>query len=53
MELIYIIVAIIFLIICYYVFYKKETFINRKFENFNGDDLNIHKENDLNVNTIE
>ena len=45
----YIIIGLIILIACYFIFIKKETFINRKLENFNGDDLNIHINNDLNV----
>ena len=49
MEPIYIILCFLFLLICYSIFFKKETFINRKLENFSGDDLNIHKYDDLNV----
>ena len=43
----------IILAICYYIFYRKETFINRRLENFNGDDLNIHKNDDLNIQQEE
>ncbi len=50
MEPIYIIVFFVFLIICYFIFFKKETFINRKLENFDGDDLNVHYEENLNTN---
>ncbi len=49
MEPIYILVFIAFLLICYYIFFKRETFINRKLEKFNGDDLNVHMNDDLNV----
>jgi hypothetical protein len=45
----YILFAAIILVVSYIIFYKKETFINRKLENFNGDDLNVHKYDDLNV----
>jgi hypothetical protein len=37
------------LLICYFIFYKTDTFINKKLENFNGDDLNIHMNDDLNI----
>ncbi len=49
MEPIYILIFCVFLFICYLIFYKRETFINRKIENFNGDDLNVHMNDDLNV----
>ena len=45
----YILFVLIVLVISYFVFYKKETFINRKLENFNGDDLNVHRNDDLNI----
>ena len=48
----YILLTLFILVICYFVFFKKDTFINRKLENFEGDDLNIHKDNDLNVDNI-
>ncbi len=46
----YIILTLFILLICYFVFFKKETFINRKLENFDGDDLNVHYEENLNTN---
>ena len=49
MENIYIIIGIVILLLSYYIFYRKDTFINKKMEKFNGDDLNVHMENDLNV----
>ena len=49
MEIQYILLIIFILIICYFVFYKKDTFINRRLENFEGDDINIHKDDDLNI----
>ncbi len=49
MEGIHIIIFFSILLISYMIFFKKDTFINRKLENFNGDDLNIHKYDDLNV----
>uniref|UniRef100_A0A6C0HVZ4 Uncharacterized protein n=1 Tax=viral metagenome TaxID=1070528 RepID=A0A6C0HVZ4_9ZZZZ len=51
MEPIYILLFLVSLYICYLIFFKKETFINRKLENFSGDDLNVHMNDDLNVNT--
>lgn len=44
-----IILILIILIVCYFIFFKKDTFINKKLENFEGDDINVHKEEDLNV----
>jgi hypothetical protein len=49
MEIQYILLIIFILIICYFVFYKKDTFINRRLENFEGDDINVHKDDDLNI----
>ncbi len=49
MEPIHILLFFAFLFICYLIFFKRETFINRKLENFNGDDLNVHMNDDLNV----
>ncbi len=49
MELIYILLFFVILFISYLIFFKRETFINRKLENFNGDDLNVHMNDDLNV----
>jgi len=49
MEIEYILLIIFILIICYFVFYKKDTFINRRLENFEGDDINVHKDDDLNI----
>ena len=49
MEIRYILLIIFILIICYFVFYIKDTFINRRLENFEGDDINVHKDNDLNI----
>jgi hypothetical protein len=49
MEIEYILLIIFILVICYFVFFKRDTFINRKLENFEGDDLNIHKDDDLNI----
>ncbi len=49
MEIEHILIAFVVLIICYFIFFRKETFINRKLENFNGDDLNVHMNDDLNV----
>jgi hypothetical protein len=40
----YLIILILILAAFYFIFFKKETFINKKLENFNGDDLNIHNE---------
>jgi hypothetical protein len=45
----YILLTLFILVICYFIFFKKDTFINKKLENFEGDDLNVHKEDDLNV----
>ena len=49
----YIIVLIIILIVLYFIFFQKDTFINRKLENFEGDDLNIHTDGEYNINTID
>lgn len=49
----YIIIGLIILVAFYFLFFRKETFINRKLENFNGDDLNVHINNDLNVETTK
>ncbi len=50
----YILVLVIILVACYFIFFKKETFINRKLENFEGDDLNVHDYNyNLNINNEE
>ncbi len=49
MEIQYIIIGLIILVVCYNIFMNKDTFINRKLENFKGDDLNIHINNDLNI----
>jgi len=49
MEIEHIIIGMFILIFCYFIFFKKETFINRKLENFTGDDLNVHMNDDLNV----
>lgn len=47
----YILVLVIILVACYFIFFKKETFINKKLENFEGDDLNVHDYNyNLNIN---
>jgi hypothetical protein len=45
----YIIIGLILSVCLYFIFNKKDTFINRKLENFEGDDLNVHYNNDLNV----
>jgi hypothetical protein len=50
-EIIYILILIVILVALYYIFIKKETFINRKLENFNGDDLNVHGDGEYNINT--
>jgi hypothetical protein len=44
-------ILIIILIAFYFLFIKKETFINKKLENFEGDDLNVHGEGEYNINT--
>ena len=49
MKIEHILIALGILILCYFIFFKKDTFINRKLENFNGDDLNVHMNDDLNV----
>ena len=49
MEIEYILLAIFILIICYFAFFRRDTFINKKLENFEGDDLNVHKDDDLNI----
>ena len=49
MELEHILIGVFILVFCYFIFFKKETFINRKLENFTGDDLNVHMNDDLNV----
>jgi hypothetical protein len=47
----YILVLVIILVACYFIFFKKDTFINKKLENFEGDDLNVHDyNNNLNIN---
>jgi hypothetical protein len=51
-QLEYILLTLFILLICYFIFFKKDTFINKKLENFEGDDLNVHKDNDLNVDNI-
>lgn len=51
LEIEYIIILLIALVGCYFIFFKKETFINRKLEKFNGDDLNVHDSGDYNINT--
>ena len=53
LQIQYIIVLIIILIAFYFIFFKKDTFINRKLENFEGDDLNIHTDGEYNINTID
>ena len=40
----YMFILILILAAFYFIFFKKETFINKKLENFNGDDLNVHNE---------
>jgi hypothetical protein len=47
----HILILIIILIPCYFIFIKKDTFINKKLENFDGDDLNVHGEGEYNINT--
>ena len=47
----YILILIVILIAFYFLFIKKETFINKKLENFDGDDLNVHGEGEYNINT--
>ncbi len=44
----YIIIGLIILVACFFIF-KRDTYINKRLENFNGDDLNIHINNDLNI----
>jgi hypothetical protein len=48
-NIFYISIGLFVLVACYFVFIRKSTFINKKLENFNGDDLNIHINNDLNT----
>ncbi len=45
----YIIIGLFILAVCYFVFIGRDTIINKKLENFKGDDLNIHINNDLNI----
>ncbi len=52
-EIQYILLMLFILLICYFVFFKRDTFINKKLENFEGDDINIHKEEELNVHKEE
>jgi hypothetical protein len=47
----YILILLIVLVGLYFIFFKKETFINRKLENFEGDDLNVHNDGEYNINT--
>ena len=47
----YILILLIVLVGLYFIFFKKETFINRKLENFEGDDLNVHTDGEYNINT--
>ena len=47
----YILILIIILVALYFIFLKKETFINKKLENFEGDDLNVHGDGYSNINT--
>jgi hypothetical protein len=49
----HILIFLVILILCYFIFFKKQTFINKKVENFNGDDLNIHMNDDLNTTINE
>ena len=50
----YILVLVTILAACYFIFFKKDTFINKKLENFEGDDLNVHDYNyNLNINNEE
>ena len=42
MDIKFILFAVVILIISYFIFFKKDTFINKKLENFEGDDLNVH-----------
>ena len=42
MNIKFILFALAVLIACYFIFFKKETFINKKLENFEGDDLNVN-----------
>ncbi len=60
MKIEYILIVIFVISISYFIFYKKDTFINKKLENFNGDDLNVHNDeytlntdNNHNDNIIE
>lgn len=46
----YILILIIILVACFFIF-NKETFINKKLENFEGDDLNVHGGGEYNINT--
>ena len=46
----YILILIVILVALYFFVFKKETFINKKLENFEGDDLNVHSGD--NINTI-
>ncbi len=45
----YLIAGLVILIVFYFIFFRTDTFINRKLENFDGDDLNVHYNNDLNI----
>ena len=47
----YILILLVILVALYFIFFKKETFINKKLENFEGDDLNIHGDGEYNINT--
>ncbi len=47
----YILIFVIIVFACYFIFFKKETFINKKLENFEGDDLNVHNDEENSINT--
>jgi hypothetical protein len=47
----YILIFIIIFVGLYLIFIKKDTFINKKLENFKGDDLNVHADGEYNINT--
>ncbi len=48
-PIIYVILVLIIALVLYFFIFKKPTTINEGLENFNGDDLNVHYDDDYNV----
>jgi hypothetical protein len=48
-PIIYLILVIIFSIVLYFGVFKNQTTITEKLENFSGDDLNVHLDDDYNI----